>query len=90
MLPLRARVDLSAMAMKEYFAFPKALGLLKPHHQIVLCHIQDICLVEYYPFVEMQSVYSTALADYAIFLKNFTFIDLKTIVVVSSVFNDTF
>ena len=33
---LRARVDLGAMAMKGYSAFPKALpALLEPHHQIV-------------------------------------------------------
>ena len=41
MLPLRARVDLGAMAMKRYSAFPKAPALLEPHYQIVLCHIQD-------------------------------------------------
>ena len=40
-LPLRARVDLGAMAMKGYSKFPKAPALLEPHHQIVLCHIQD-------------------------------------------------
>ena len=34
-LPLRARVDLGAMAMKAYSAFPKALALLEPHHQII-------------------------------------------------------
>ena len=33
-LPLRARVDLGAMAMKGYSAFPKAPALLEPHHQI--------------------------------------------------------
>ena len=32
------------MAMKRYFAFPKAPALLEPHHQIVSCHIQDIRL----------------------------------------------
>ena len=31
-LPLRARVDLGAMAMKGYSVFPKALALLEPHH----------------------------------------------------------
>ena len=31
-LPLRAAVDLGAMVMKEYSAFPKAPALLKPHH----------------------------------------------------------
>ena len=35
MQPLRAKVDLGAMAMKGYSAFPKALTLLEPHHQIV-------------------------------------------------------
>ena len=35
MLPLWTRVDLGAMAMKEYSAFPKAPALLKYHHQIV-------------------------------------------------------
>ena len=39
-LPLRARVDLGAMAMKRYTAFPEAPALLGPHHQIVYCHIQ--------------------------------------------------
>ena len=33
--PLRARVDLGAMAMKGYFALLKAPALLEPHHQIV-------------------------------------------------------
>ena len=28
------------MAAKGYFAFSKAPALLKPHHQIVKCHIQ--------------------------------------------------
>ena len=41
MLPLLARLDLGAMAMKGYSAFPKAPALLEPHHQIVYCHIQD-------------------------------------------------
>ena len=35
MLPLRARVDLGAMAMKGYSTFPKAPTLLEPHHQMV-------------------------------------------------------
>ena len=39
-LPLRARVDLGAIAMKKYAAFPKTPALLEPHHQIVWCHIQ--------------------------------------------------
>ena len=35
MLPLQARVDLGAMAMKGYSAFPKALALLEPHYWLV-------------------------------------------------------
>ena len=34
MLPLRARVDLGAMAIKVYSTFPKAPALLEPHHPI--------------------------------------------------------
>ena len=32
MLPRRARVDLGAMAIKGYSAFPKAPALLEPQH----------------------------------------------------------
>ena len=35
MLPRRARVDLGAMAIKGYSAFPKAPALLELHYQIV-------------------------------------------------------
>ena len=41
MLPFRARVDLGIMAMKGCSAFFKAPASLEPHHQIVLCYIQD-------------------------------------------------
>ena len=34
-LPFWARVDLGAMAIKGYSAFPKAPALLEPHHQSV-------------------------------------------------------
>ena len=34
-LPLRARVDLGAMAMKGYSEFPKFPASLEPHHHIV-------------------------------------------------------
>ena len=34
-LPLRARVDLEAIAMKGYSAFSKAHALQEPHHRIV-------------------------------------------------------
>ena len=56
MLPLQASVDLGAMAMKGYSAFPKAPALLEPHHQIVSCHIQDTRLGGVYPSTEVQSV----------------------------------
>ena len=65
MLPLWARVNLGAIAIKRYSAFPKAPDLLEPHYQIVLCHILDT-FGESYPFAEMQSVYSAASADLAI------------------------
>ena len=34
-LPLWARLDLGAIAIKGYSAFPKAPALLEPGHQIV-------------------------------------------------------
>ena len=34
-LPLWARVDLGAMAMKGYSAFHKTTALLEPYHQIL-------------------------------------------------------
>ena len=34
-LPCWARVDLGAMAVKGYSAFPKGPASLEPHHQIV-------------------------------------------------------
>ena len=48
-----------------YSAFRKAPALLKPYHQIV-CIIFGHLLRESYPSAEMQSVYSTATADYVI------------------------
>ena len=36
MLPLQARVDLRAMAIKGYSTFLKAPALLKPPHQILV------------------------------------------------------
>ena len=40
-LPLRARVDLGAMALKIYSTILKAPALVEPRHQIVQCPIQD-------------------------------------------------
>ena len=53
------------MVIKGYSAFPKAPTLLKPHHQIVLCHIHDTLWRSLTPLQEMQSVYSAAPADWA-------------------------
>ena len=58
-LPLRARVDLRAMAMKEYFTIPKDCLVSYPGH----------LWVEIYPSAETQSVYSAAPADWAILVK---------------------
>ena len=53
------------MAMNAYSAFPKALALLEPHHQIIYCHYLDTHWEGIYPSAEMQSVYSAATADQA-------------------------
>ena len=65
MLPLRARVDLGAMAMKGYSTFPKAPTLLEPHHQIFNVISRTLVGGGSYPSAEKQSVYSTAPADWA-------------------------
>ena len=61
MLPLRVRVYLRAIVIKRYSIFYKPPGL-KPHHQIVLCHIPDTCLRQSYPSVEIQVVWLQVLA----------------------------
>ena len=64
-LPLQVRVYLGVMKMKGYSTFPKVPALLEPHHQIVLCRIQDTCRRGgYYSSTEMQSVYFIAPADW--------------------------
>ena len=65
MLPPRASVDLGVMAIKGCSAFPKAPALQEPNHKIVQCYIQDTRCGESYLTAEMQSVYSTAPADWA-------------------------
>ena len=53
------------MAIKEYSTFAKVPGL-KPHHQMVLCHIQDTHWGQRcYLSTEMQLAYSTGPADWA-------------------------
>ena len=64
-LPPWARVDLRSMATKWGSVFPKAPPLMGPHHQILLCHIQETYCGWSYPSAELQSVYSTAPADWA-------------------------
>ena len=46
--------------MKGYSTFPKASALLEPHHQIVLCNIQELIGWGSYPRVKKQLMYSTA------------------------------
>ena len=66
-LPRRAGVDLGVMEMKGCSTFPKAPASLEPHHQIVVIY-QDTHWVGSYPFAEVQSVYSTTLTDWAIYI----------------------
>ena len=64
-LAVRFRVDQGVMVIKGQSTFLKATGL-EPHHQIVLCHIQDTrWMVEFYRSAEMQSVYSPSPTDWA-------------------------
>ena len=41
MLSFRTRLDLGAMAMLGFSAFPKTPTLLEPNHKDIYCHIQD-------------------------------------------------
>ena len=58
------------MAIKGDSAFPKAPVSLELHHQIVSCHLKDTCWWGSYPSAEVQSVYSTAPADWPIDERN--------------------
>ena len=60
MLPLRVRVDLGIMAIKEYSIFSKAPEL-EPHNQMQFCVIcWTLIGVGVLPLAENQSVYSIA------------------------------
>ena len=59
MLPLRARVDLGAMAMKEFSAFPKVPS------DCLVSYTRHSLVAKFYPSAEMHSVYSTAPANWA-------------------------
>ena len=63
-LPLWVRVDMRAMKLKGYSAFSKALRQ-EPHHQV--SYPGHLLRWVSYPSAEMQSVYSTAPADWARF-----------------------
>ena len=63
-LPLRVRVDLGILTMKEYSTFPKDLGL-EPHQQIVLSHFRTLVGGDVFLFAERQSAYSTTPAEWA-------------------------
>ena len=45
--------------------FSKAPASLEPQYQIVYCHIQDTCWWGSYVSAEVQSLYSTVPADWA-------------------------
>ena len=64
-LPLRVRVDWGVMIMKEFSPFPKTGA--SPSDSLIL--YPGHSLVESYPSVEMQSVLSTAPADWAAWQK---------------------
>ena len=59
-LPLQATADLGAMAMKEYFAFPKAPALLNLTIRLFSFIFRTLVGEGSYSTVEMQSVYSMA------------------------------
>ena len=62
------------IAMKRYFAFPKAPSLLEPHHQIVYCHISGHSFGKFYPSEEKQLMYSIAPTDWAKYFCNVCFL----------------
>ena len=52
-------LSLGAMAMKEYYAFPKAPVLLESHHNSFSAIFKDSLWWGSYPSADKQSVYST-------------------------------
>ena len=77
MLPFRAIVDLGAMAMKGCFAFPK----LQNHCNLTIrlfSVISGHSVWGSYPSAEVQMVYSTGLADWAL-LSDIYFCQLRII-----------
>ena len=73
-LPLQVWVDQGVMAMKGYSTFPEAPELKLHHPKIVLYPgylFEDGVGCGTYLSAEMQPVYSTAPADWAVFICNF-------------------
>ena len=63
MLPLQVRIDLGAMVMKGYF--PQSFSITGASPSDCLVSYPGHSLRESYPSAEMQSVYSTAQANWA-------------------------
>ena len=66
MIPLRARVDLRAMAMEGYSTFPKFQHYWNLTIRLISVISRTLVVVGTYPFAEKQSVYSTAPTDWAL------------------------
>ena len=64
----QAKVEMGAMVMKCHSTSSKAPRLLKNNHRMVLCHTEDTRWGKSYPSAEMQSVYSTAQADWVVWI----------------------
>ena len=62
-LPIRARVDLGAMAMKGCSAFPKPPVSLELHHNVII--MTPVLVLGVLPLCK-ESVYSTVLVKWAI------------------------
>ena len=70
-LPLRARVNQGALAMKEYSAFSQSSSITRASLSESLVSYAENSLWRVFDhFAEMQSVYSTAPADWAIIASN--------------------
>ena len=80
MLTLWDTVDMGAMAMNGYSAFPNSPALLERHHQMSSGYHEYTFVVGSYPSAEKQLVYSTALAEWAKILVNSLSTHIDTII----------
>ena len=81
MLPLRARLDLGAMTMKEVLHIPQSSSIIEPSQSDCLVSYPEHSIRESYPPAEKQSVDSTTHVYWATTLKTFEkiiFFPLKT------------